>query len=277
MERQRQSGTVLISTAVILCLASFGMGFSFGALFRSGSAQPPAPQQSVPAVQPPRQGSAENGAGEIGQEIARLRQAALSSPGEARLWTRLGDACYDAGDPDGAIEAYGRSLSLEPSNADVRTDKGTMHRMRGEPEAAVRCYEEALGYVPAHKNAIFNKGITMLVDLERAAEAVRFWKDVTTAHPGFTLSNGKELSRIMPELCVVAAQELEQRGRLDAALSACAEALRLDPVFLPALTRRAWLLEKQRSPEAQSAWRAVTEASPDALDPEGKPAREHIR
>ena len=277
MERQRQSGTVLISTAVILCLASFGMGFSCGTLFRSGGPQPPAPQQSVPAARPAQQGTAEAGFGEIGQEIAMLRKAALSSPDDARLWTRLGDACYDAGDPDGAIEAYDRSLSLDPANADVRTDKGTMHRMRGEPEAAVRCYDEALGHVPAHKNAVFNKGITLLVDLGRAAEAVGFWKEVSASHPGFTLSNGKELSGIIPELCAGAAQELEQRGRLDAALSACDEALRLDPGFLPALTRRAWLLEKQRSPEAQAAWQAVVGADPDALDPAGRPAREHIR
>ncbi len=277
MERQRQSGTMLISTAVILCLASFGMGFSCGTMFRSGGAQPPASPQSVSSAQPEQQGAAETGPGVFGREIAMLRQAALSAPGDARLWTRLGDACYDAGDPDGAIEAYERSLSLDPSNADVRTDKGTMHRMRGEPETAILCYEAALGYVPEHKNAVFNKGITMLVDLEQAADAVAFWKDVAASHPGFTLSNGKGLSAAIPELCVGAAQELEQRGRLDAALSACAEALKLDPGFLPALTRRAWLLEKQRSPEAQSAWRAVTEVSPDALDPAGRPAGEHIR
>ncbi len=281
MATQRHGGTMLVSTAVMLCLACFGMGFACGSMFSSGKTPAPAmpaPSAPVQAAQPAQPAAApQSGAGVLGQEIAKLRQAALASPGDARLWTRLGDACYDAGDADGAIEAYGRSLALEPSNADVRTDMGSMHRMRGEPAMAVRCYDDALGYAPAHKNAVFNKGITLLIDLEKAGEAVAFWKAIIAAQPGFTLSNGRELEKVIPELCAEAAGDLERKGRLGAALQACDEALKLEPRFLPALTRRAWLLEHMRSPEAQAAWRAVLAIAPEALDPAGQPAKGHIQ
>ena len=242
MAEKRQAGTLLVSTAIIMAIAAFGMGFSFGSLFSASrltaSVEPAQPVPVMQALQPGQPSAASAQEHGAAQSKETLRQAALASPTDARLWTRLGDFCYDSDDPDGAIEAYGRSLAIQPENPDVLTDMGTMYRLRGEPEKAVQCYDAALGYAPAHKNAVFNKGITMLADLHKVAETVTFWKAVESANPGFVFSNGKHLMAYMPEICTEVAGDLEHMGRLADALAACDEALKIDAHFAPALDRK---------------------------------------
>ena len=264
-------GTMQTGTAVVLCCACLGLGFAMGSLFTKGRTAP-APQQAVTQTVSQPAPSAQEGT-----EIARLQAKALASPKDAGAWIQLGNACYDAGNPGGAIDAYSRALALEPANADVRTDMGTMHRERGEYSQAVRCYEEALAHAPGHKNATYNKGIVMLLDLGQVREAAAFWKGVLAKDPGFALSDGRLLAEAMPQILAEAAEDLERRGNAEKALAACEEALEMNAQFLPALLRRAWLLEKGgRKAEARPVWESALKIKADALDPAGVPIRNHI-
>ncbi len=264
MKEERKRGTMLVSSAVILCCVAFAAGFVSGSLVAEhrGSGSLPVGRMSEPAASSSRNSS--------DGHIADLRSKAMNEPENAELWTQLGNACFDAGDAEGAIEAYLVSLRLVPGNADVRTDMGSMYRMKGQPRQAVECYEQALRDHPGHKNAIFNKGVTLLLDLEQPEQAMEFWQAVLAGQPGFTLSNGALLRQVMPELTVDAALQLEARGRVNVALRAYAEALKLDADFMPALVHRAWLLEHMgREEEALPLWMKVLEAHPDATDPSG--------
>ena len=274
MKSEKTRGTMLTSSAVILCLATFAAGFVSGSVVsehraaggQQTAAVAPAPEPVIPSEQ------------QQTEHIQHLREEAMRSPGNAALWTNLGNACYDAGDADGAIEAYGRSLALNPGNADVRTDMGNMYRMKGEPEQAVACYDQALRDHPGHRNAVFNKGVTMLLDLEQPEEAVAFWSSVVEKQPDFRLSSGIELRQAMPGVVSDAALQLEAHGRNEVALRAYEEALKLDDSFAPALVHRAWLLESMgRAYEAQPLWKRVVELYPDATDPTGKPVRDRIK
>ena len=271
MKKESSRGTMLVSSAVILSLVTFVAGFVSGsmvaehkALQRSGTAVAVAP---APAA----------GTDSQADHIRHLREEAMQEPGSAEGWTKLGNACYDAGDTGGAIEAYQASLNIEPANADVRTDMGNMYRMQGEPLKAVECYDLALQYSPGHKNAIFNKGVTLLLDLEQPEQAMAFWQSVLEQQPEFTLSSGELLKKAMPVLATDAALQLEAHGRQETALRSYAEALRLDDTFSPALVHQAWLLDKMgRSSEALPLWKKVLELHPDATDPAGRPVRERI-
>ncbi len=265
-------GTMQTGTALVLCCACLGMGFAMGSLFAAKSPVHVPQKQITESVQP-----AGSGQTEISREIAQLQAAALAAPKNADAWIRLGNACYDSGDPDGAVDAYRRALELQPANADVRTDLGTMYRAKGQYRQALQCYEAALESVPGHKNAVFNKGIVLLIDLGQAKDAVAFWKGVLAGDAGFTFSNGRLLAQAIPELCADAAAELEQRGNAGQALIACEEALGMDENFLPALLRKAWLLEKTgRASDARPFWKKALEIKADALDPAGVPVRSHI-
>ncbi len=273
MKSEKTRGTMLTSSAIILCLVTFAAGFVSGSVVAEHRS---AGEASVAEVAPASAPVVSNEQMQA-EHIRHLREEALQSPDNAELWTSLGNACYDAGDPDGAIEAYERSLKISPVNADVRTDMGNMYRMKGMPEQAVACYEQALKDQPGHRNAVFNKGVTMLLDLEQPEQAVAFWNSVLAAQPDFTLSSGIRLRQAMPEVVADAAIQLEAHGHKDAALRAYGEALKLDDSFAPALVHRAWLLEGMgRSEEAQPLWQRVVELYPDATDPAGNPVRDHI-
>ena len=272
MKTEKTRGTMLTSSAVILSLVTFVAGFVGGSMVAEHKAdrRGMAVVSNVPA--PVEAASSQD------EHIRHLREEAMQEPGSAERWTRLGNACYDAGDTGGAIEAYQASLRLEPGNADVRTDMGNMYRMQGEAVRAVECYDEALRVQPGHRNAVFNKGVTLLLDMEQPEQAMAFWQSVLDKEPEFTLSSGEPLRKVMPALATDAALQLEAHGRQETALRAYAEALKLDGAFVPALVHRAWLLENMGRPaEALPLWQRVLELQPDATDPEGKPIRDRIK
>ena len=274
MKNEKTRGTMLTSSAVILSVVTFVAGFAGGTMV----AEHRAVQREAPAaVSAPAVASPAADAEAKAEHIRHLREEAMQHPDSAEGWTKLGNACFDAGDPDGAIDAYQASLRIEPGNADVRTDMGSMYRMKGDAAKAVECYEQALRDSPGHPNAVFNKGVTMMLDLEKPEQAVAFWQSVLKDNAGFTLASGAELRQIMPQILADAALQLEAHDRKDAALRAYRESLKLDDTFAPALVHGAWLLEGMgRSAEALPLWKRVLELYPDATDPAGKPVRDRV-
>lgn len=282
MKSEKTRGTMLMSSALILCAVTFVAGFACGSIVAEHKSPEIVSSETTPAVfeaepAPSPSASEPDAEAQTGQHIRHLREEAQQNPENAEAWARLGNACFDAGDPVGAIEAYQASLRLEPGNADVRTDMGSMYRMKGEAARAVECYDQALKDHPGHANAVFNKGVTMMLDMEQPEQAVAFWQSVLKDYPSLTLASGAELGKIMPEILVDAALQLEAHGRKDTALRAYEQALKLDSSFAPALVHGAWLMEGMgRSAEAQPLWKRVLELYPDATDPAGKPVRDHI-
>ena len=281
MKNEKLRGTMLTSTAAILCGLTFVAGFLCGDIVSEyrGSAAPVAVQASAPQAAP--QTVADAGghkASDIEGHIANLREQLKKAPNDASLWTHLGNYCYDSGRFDEAIEAYSRSLELAPGDANVITDLGSMYRMKGQSAEAVKYYEQAIAIKPDHANAVFNKGVTLLLDMERPEEAMAFWNAVLAENPHFALNNGTHLHAILHELASDAGVQLEAHGRFEPALVAYAEALKIKPDFLPALVHRAWLLEQTGRPaEAIPLWNKVLELEPNATDPAGKPVRSRIQ
>lgn len=279
MKNEKARGTMLTSSALILCVITFVAGFACGSMVAEHKAvrrEAAAPVSSAPAPAAPA-ASAASAEEQMRQHIRHLREDAQKNPDNAAVWTSLGNACFDAGDAEGAIEAYQASLRLEPGNADVRTDLGSMYRMKGEPARAVECYDQALKDHPGHSNAVFNKGVTLMLDMEQPEQAVAFWQGVLKEYPSLTLASGADLGTIMPEIVVDAALQLEAHGKKDTALRAYEQALKIDASFAPALVHGAWLLEGMgRASEALPLWKRVLERYPDATDPAGRPVRDHL-
>lgn len=131
------------------------------------------------------------------QHIRQIEQLVQKNPGDSDLWFHLGNACYDARQPDKAITAYRRGLELDADNVNARTDLGTMYRLTGQFEQALHEYDLVIARDPRHKNARFNKGIVLYYDLGRKEEALTVWKALVGVLPDAKAPDGSPMSEFI--------------------------------------------------------------------------------
>lgn len=238
----RPRGVMLVSTACILAVAAFCGGLFTGYLLSSTkSVSAPAGQAAkVPiGVQSEDSGHSPEWLAHVGQ----ARAAVEKDPGDASAWAHLGNLYFDEGHTAEAVEAYEKSLAIRPGDPDVLTDLGTMYRALGKPEEALIRFDAAIAARSDHRNARFNRGLILALDLGRPAEGIAAWKELLVLHPDTTMGNGTPLAEAFAPLAADAAARLEQQNRNDEALAAYALALNEQPDFIPALERMADLLE----------------------------------
>jgi tetratricopeptide (TPR) repeat protein len=76
--------------------------------------------------------------GDHGRAIGKLERASRRLPQDARAWNYLGLAYHKAGRLNEALDAYGRSVALDPEAGAVRFNLGCLYVERGENEPAIR-------------------------------------------------------------------------------------------------------------------------------------------
>ncbi|HCT99928.1 MAG TPA: hypothetical protein DF614_07730, partial [Methylococcaceae bacterium] len=102
--------------------------------------------------------------GAIHQQQGQLHVAqkcyedALQWHDDAQLQFNLGTVLHDLGEHQGAIDAFERCLTHQPTFADAWNHLGETHRDGGNMSEAVRCYREALATAPQHPRALYNLG-----------------------------------------------------------------------------------------------------------------------
>lgn len=175
-----------------LCLI---IGFVAGVVFhayRSGSVTERYPSQRPATAHPAAQL-----AGETAPDMEALEAMASARPESAEAWMHLGNAYFDAGRHEDAIQAYEHSLKIDPSDANVWTDLGVMYRRAGRPRDAVASFDRAIEADPTHEASRFNKGIVLLHDLQDTAGAVDAWESLLGINPGATAASGRPVRDII--------------------------------------------------------------------------------
>lgn len=81
------------------------------------------------------------------------------SPHKERVYQYLGLAFHDEGDLDRAIEAYKKSLSLNPFQADVHNNIGVSYFYSGDVDTAITHFRHAISIDHSHADAHYNLGI----------------------------------------------------------------------------------------------------------------------
>lgn len=109
-------------------------------------------------------------------EIRHLEGIAKSNPKSAAAWTELGNALMDSRRFSEAIDAYEKSLALDPKNVNVRVDMGTCYRGVGKFDKAVEEYRKALKIDPDFPNGHRNLGVVLAFDLHNKAEGIKEFK-----------------------------------------------------------------------------------------------------
>jgi tetratricopeptide (TPR) repeat protein len=96
-----------------------------------------------------------------------------------------------------AIDAYKKSLELNPNNADVLTDLGIMYRRSGQPREAIVKFDKAISINPKHETARFNKGIVLMHDLGDREGAIQAWEDLLEINPVAMAGNNQSVDQMV--------------------------------------------------------------------------------
>ena len=92
------------------------------------------------AIQPVRALTTTNSAITIAQSTETTETAAD--------YIAQGDAKYNSGDKQGAIEDYERAIAVDPQNAEAYSSRGTAKYDLGDKEAAIEDYDRAIELQP---------------------------------------------------------------------------------------------------------------------------------
>lgn len=110
------------------------------------------------------------------QRITEALIRTTAQPSDPAAWSELGNAYFDTDMSKEAIEAYDRSLALNPDNADVLNDQGAMFRQAGDITRALKNFEMALSIDRKNLESLYNTGYIYAFDLHRIERALEIWQ-----------------------------------------------------------------------------------------------------
>lgn len=91
--------------------------------------------------------------------IQLLKDQLQKNPNDLEHLIQLGNLLYDSGDFKNAIEPYGKALSINPANNNVRNDYAVCFFNSGNPEQAIKELNTVLASEKNNITATFNLGI----------------------------------------------------------------------------------------------------------------------
>jgi tetratricopeptide (TPR) repeat protein len=125
-------------------------------------------------------------------KLQMLEQLSRQEPQNADYKIQIGNAYYDLGQYQKALDAYQQGLALRPQDPNVETDMGTCYHFLGQPEAALEVFDRVLKYSPNFPQALFNKGVVLIEDKKDIRGGIAVWQGLLQTNPGFPQRNEVE-------------------------------------------------------------------------------------
>ena len=85
-------------------------------------------------------------------------------------------------------------------NPNVLTDLGVMYRRNGQPEKALEAFNRAMTVDPSHEQSRFNKGIVLRYDMNDREAAIEAWEKLLEINPDAMAPNGQPVSEAIKTL-----------------------------------------------------------------------------
>lgn len=130
----------------------------------------------------------------------------------------LGLVCFYRGDIKGAVEFTGKSVALDPKNAQYLNNHAVMLSEDGQKEAALKAWDGAIKADPAFADAYSNKANT-LWQLGRYAEAEKFSRKALERNPKY------------PDALLNLGNALASLKKIDEAVKHWRKAIKMKPDF----------------------------------------------
>jgi tetratricopeptide (TPR) repeat protein len=121
---------------------------------------------------------------ELLQRIESWLTQAKADLKDRQVRVSLGNAYYDMGRFDAAVQWYEEALNLDDGDVRVTTDLGTSYLYLGRVDDAVQTYEKSLALDPYHPQTLQNLGIAHF-STGRYAQAVEVWEVLVEKHPDY--------------------------------------------------------------------------------------------
>ena len=189
-------------TLVTAILVSLFIGFVGGTLYSSFklAADKQAPQQGNAVANNNQMGEQQDNSIEFSAKILQLEQYLEKNPKDAEAWAQLGHLFFDSNQPENAIEAYEKSLAIEPGNTGVITDMGVMYRRSNQPKKAIEMFDKAVAIDPAFETARFNKGVVLLHDLNDVEGGIKAWEELVEQNPTAMAPSGESVDALVQRM-----------------------------------------------------------------------------
>ncbi len=174
--REKNTGNVVF--AGIVCLAvGLAVGYYYGK--SAGSSQ------GAPGAVTPGQGTSSMDQATFRQNEANLKFAIGSNPKDLESIIQLGNLYYDNSKFKDAVDWYGKALEIDPSNVNVRTDRGSAYWSLGQADAAIGEFQKSLQVNPTHAQTLFNLGIVYLHGKNDMDAARKAWEKLLATNPDY--------------------------------------------------------------------------------------------
>lgn len=165
---------------------------------------------------------------EIWRSLPEAERTALREREAMRMFQRAATS-HRAGEMDAAVDAYGKSLLLNPKQPDVYNNMGVALRSQGKLEASIACYRRALVLKPNNAGVYSNMG-NALREIGRLETSMASHQQAVKLSPKSTEAY-YNLGLVLRDL-----------GQTDAALSCFDRALELDETHVDCQWDRALTL-----------------------------------
>jgi len=158
------------------------------------------PQQGNATANNSQMGEQQDNSIEFSAKILQLEQYLEKNPKDAEAWAQLGHLFFDSNQPENAIEAYEKSLAIEPGNTGVITDMGVMYRRSNQPKKAIEMFDKAVAIDPAFETARFNKGVVLLHDLNDVEGGIKAWEELVEQNPTAMAPSGESVDALVQRM-----------------------------------------------------------------------------
>jgi cytochrome c-type biogenesis protein CcmH/NrfG len=119
--------------------------------------------------------------------IAATKAQLAANPKDVDALVQLGNDYFDTHQPQLAVDAYAKALTLAPDNpkaADILTDQGVMYRELKNYDKALANFKQAGKLNPNHLPSLLNLGVVYATDLHDMPSARKVWTRIVEVAPG---------------------------------------------------------------------------------------------
>ncbi len=200
-KEKANTGYVKKQTMVSAVLLSLFIGFVGGTIYSSFKlASDKQMQQKKVASGNDQVSEQQDNSAEFAAKILQLEQYLEQHPKDADAWAQLGHLFFDSNQAKNAIDAYKKSLAIEPEKTGIITDLGVMYRRDNQPEKAIEAFDKAISIDPSFETARFNKGVVLLHDLNDIQGGIRAWEGLVEQNPMAMAPNGESVDALVQKM-----------------------------------------------------------------------------